>query len=111
MHRFRLARELSILLTLAFVVFSPLALPSLRAQNPPGRGIPELVDAIKASPGCLGVETARTAGGKQVIFAWFENKDALLKFYYGDAHQMLMRTLAPGASSGHPPLEAIADNS
>lgn len=28
--------------------------------------------------------------GKQVIFAWFENKDAVLKWYYSDAHQALM---------------------
>ena len=28
--------------------------------------------------------------GKQVIFAWFENKQAVLKWYYSDAHQALM---------------------
>ena len=40
----------------------------------PGAGFPNVVDAVKAAPGCLGVETAQTASGKRVIFAWFESK-------------------------------------
>lgn len=52
----------------------------------------ELVEALKKSPGCLGVETAMTGSGKMVIFSWFENKRALIKWYYGDTHQHIMKT-------------------
>lgn len=55
-----------------------------QAADPPPKGdgkgspdlvaaFPDLVAALKKSPGCLGVETARTASGKAVIFAWFED--------------------------------------
>ena len=37
-----------------------------------------LTAALKATPGCLGIGTAMTESGKQVIFAWFENKQAAL---------------------------------
>jgi hypothetical protein len=35
----------------------------------------------------LGIETAKTEGGKQVIFAWFEDKKAARKWYYSNTHQ------------------------
>ena len=50
-------------------------------------GYPDLVGGLKATPGCLGVETARTDSGKQVIFAWFEDKKAVLKWYHSDVHR------------------------
>jgi len=84
--------------------------PSLLAQQAKteGSGSPDLVAALKATPGCLGVETARTASGKQVIFAWFENKKALLDWYYSPAHQQLM-TLFP-AAPGRTPMPDVPDN-
>ena len=45
------------------------------AQSSPG-GFPSVVKALRAAPGCLGVETGQTASGRQVIFAWFEGKKA-----------------------------------
>ena len=67
-------------ISLALLLGSLLMTPPLLAQQAqrPAAGGPDLVGALKAVPGCLGVETARTATGKQVIFAWFENKKALL---------------------------------
>lgn len=100
-------REGLFVAALALVVFSP---GLLLAQGPP-QGLPDLVTALKSTPGCLGVETARTASGKQVLFAWFEDKKAVLNWFYSDTHQALMRTLAPGASSGRTPLSTIGDDS
>lgn len=51
---------------------------------------PDLVAGLKATKGCLGVETANTSTGKSVIFAWFENRKACLKWYYSDMHQAMM---------------------
>src|SRR5262245_16247020 len=54
----------------------------------------ELVVALKSSPGCLGVETGQMNSGKVTIFAWFEDKKAVLDWYYGDAHQSAMGAMA-----------------
>ena len=77
--------------------------PSLLAQQTRTEGSsgPDLVGALKSTPGCLGVETARTASGKQVIFAWFESKKALLDWYYSPLHQQLM-TQFPGGGARTP---------
>src|SRR5262245_19485939 len=60
----------------------------------PGRGglqgFPDLVKGLKETPGCLGVETARTSKGKNVIFAWFRDKKAVTKWYFSETHQKAM---------------------
>jgi hypothetical protein len=76
------------------------------AQTAPAQGAPEqpngqdlgaeLVAALKASPGCLGVDLGMMKSGKLSIFAWFENKKAVLDWYYGDAHQSAMGPMAAG---------------
>jgi hypothetical protein len=66
---------------------------------------------LKATPGCLGVDAARTMSGKQVIFAWFEDKKAVLNWYYSPGHQQLIKTLASGGNPGRKPLADIADDS
>ncbi len=50
-----------------------------------------LVSGLKGTKGCLGVETADTGSGKSVIFAWFENREACLRWYYSDMHQAMMK--------------------
>jgi len=80
--------------------------PSAKPQQ---QGYPDLTVALKATPGCLGVETARTASGKQVIFAWFENKQAVLKWYHSDVHKKLMKQFFPDGDYGKP-LKDIPDN-
>jgi hypothetical protein len=110
----RLAREAVIVLTLALVVFSPAALlvrgqAPARPQGPPA-GFPDLVGMLKATPGVLGVDAAQTMSGKQVIFAWFENKKAALNWYYSDGHQNLMKTLASGGIPGRTPMANVPDD-
>lgn len=70
---------------------------------------PALVEGLKATPGCLGVETAKTGSAKQVIFAWFENKTAARAWYYSDVHQRMMKQFHPGAEY-HTPLDGVADD-
>jgi hypothetical protein len=69
-----------------------------RAQQrgPQDLGFPDVVAGLKATPGCLGVEVARTPAGKNLVFAWFENKEAALKWYYSDMHQGAMNKFFPG---------------
>jgi quinol monooxygenase YgiN len=118
MARTRIVREFIVPLALTALISAPSG-ALLIAQGAPGQptsasaqqGMPDLVAGLKATPGCLGVELAKTQSGKQVIFAWFENKQALLKWYYSPTHQTVMKMLAPDAKSGRPPLNSIADNS
>src|SRR5262245_34541081 len=97
-------RDICGVLALAAVIFGPTIVAGQQAPSaqPPNGGFPDLVGALKASPGCLGVETARTSSGKQVIFAWFENKKAALAWYYSDTHRSLQKMLAPGAPARTP---------
>ena len=74
------------------------------------KAIPDLVAALKVAPGCLGVETAATSSGKQVIFAWFEDKKAVVKWYYSDVHKQVMKELTPGITNPNP-LKEIAEDS
>src|SRR5262249_49179793 len=73
------------------------------AQSPPG-GFPSVLGALKATPGCLGVETGQTSGGRRVIFAWFENKKALVGWYHSEAHQKAMKSVFPNQTFDRQPL-------
>jgi hypothetical protein len=87
------------------------------AALPPGKekakdkGFPDLVAALKATPGCLGVETAKTGSGKEVIFAWFEDKKAALKWYYSDTHKEVMARFFPDAERKRKPLADVPEDS
>jgi len=80
---------------------------SATAQINPG----EIVRALQTTPGCLGVETAETRSGKRVIFAWFENKKALVDWYYSDVHQRAMKRAFPDVSFERRPLPDLAEDS
>jgi hypothetical protein len=103
----------------SFVCFASMfALASIcPAADPPPKapandsGLPDLAASLKESPGCLGVETARTASGKSVIFAWFEDKKAALKWYYSDTHTALMKQFFPERTGKRKPLADVPDDS
>ncbi len=77
----------------------------------PRPGFPNVVGALRTTPGVLGVETAQTASGRQVIFAWFENKKALVDWYHSDAHQKAMKTVFPDQTFDRQPLPDLAEDS
>ena len=84
------------------------ALQEPTAQDPM-QGMPDLVGALKKSKGCLGVETAMTSSNKQVIFAWFEDKKAVLRWYSSPAHRAVMRGFVSAGANLKKPLEHIED--
>jgi hypothetical protein len=94
---------------LTVLVGIPTVLTTVHGQGAPG-GLPDLVGMLKATPGVLGVEAARTASGKQVIFAWFENKQAMLTWYYSAAHVKLMEQFAGAARRPDGPLAGVPDD-
>jgi hypothetical protein len=97
-------RDIGGVFVLAAAIFGPTLVAGQQppAGQQPAGGFPDLVGALKATPGCLGVETARTSSGKQVIFAWFENKKAVLNWYYSDTHRSVQKMFAPGSPSRTP---------
>ncbi len=85
--------------------------PQPSARQDPMATAPDLLGPLKATRGCLGVEAARTMSGQSVIFAWFEDKEAVLRWYYSEAHQSAQDLFFPDSNKGgHKPLEGIPDD-
>ena len=103
-------RELGAFLVLAAAIFAPVALAAQAPAPPPG-GLPDLVGALKATPGVLGVDAGQMLSGKQVVFAWFENKQAVLNWYNSDVHRKLMNGFSSGGRRPDGPLAGIKDDS
>jgi quinol monooxygenase YgiN len=106
----------------AFTAFAPSyqsqqppAQPSAPAAQPPPQadGIQNLgmalVQGLQATEGCLGVELAQTVSGKNVIFAWFEDKAAVKRWYYSDTHVAAMKRFFPDGQPGAP-LAGVPDD-
>jgi hypothetical protein len=85
-----------------------------RGQDPnpgdPGYG-EQLVKAVMASPGVLGIELGQTAKGRRVIFAWFEDKRALVNWYQSDFHERGVKWAFPNLKSVREPLPDLPENS
>src|SRR3954467_1461528 len=96
-------REVAAAAVLSMVIAVP-AMVSVRAQAAQdGKpGAPDLVAGLKATAGVLGVELARTTTGKNVIFAWFENKQAALNWYYSDTHMAALAQFGARRRPGGP---------
>lgn len=107
--KIRKGRELVIAGSVALTLFCVWATAAV-AQAPLG-GFPDVVGALRVTPGCLGVETAQTSSGKRVIFAWFENKKALVGWYHGEVHQKAMKTVFPNQMFDRQPLPDLAEDS
>jgi hypothetical protein len=108
----RTVREILAAAVLALVIGVPALVSTLHAQQPAQatQGFPDLIGMLKATPGVLGVDAARTMSGKQVIFAWFENKKAVLGWYYSDGHMALMRQFGAGPARPGGPLADVPDD-
>ena len=105
----RRLRETVAAAALTLVVATPALLGTVRAQGQPN-GFPDLVGALKATPGVLGVDATRgTMNGKMVIFAWFENKKAVMTWYNSDMHQALVKRYSRAVRPGGP-LTGVPDD-
>jgi hypothetical protein len=104
-----LIRESVAALLLATLIFAPGIVASAQTAAGPANPLMALPDLVRATPGCLGVETATTQSGKMVIFAWFENKKAALAWYYSQPHQMLMK-MGGGPSRPRGPMADVPDD-
>lgn len=104
-------RELGAVVLLTAAIFTPAIIAAQAPAPPPAGGIPDLIGPLKATPGVIGVDAAQTMSGKQVIFAWFENKQAVLNWYNSDVHRRLMNGFSSGGRRPDGPLAGITDDS
>lgn len=92
--------------------------PHQRGDAPPqqqpadqgNRGFPDLVTGLKNTEGCLGVETAKSSSGKNVIFAWFEDKNAAKNWYNSEMHQRAMNMFFPDRDGDREPMAGVPDD-
>ena len=68
----------------------------------------DLVGELKKTEGCLGVELVSTQSGKQAIFAWFDDRAAVLRCYDSPSHRGVMDRFCPDRPP-HRPLADIPD--
>jgi hypothetical protein len=106
-----LAKCVATCLVVAGLVTAVLSYQPPGQPRPRGELFPGLIEGLKSSPGCLGVETAQTGSGKAVIFAWFEDKKAAVAWYNSELHLGLMKKFFPEAVVSDKPLRRIADDS
>jgi hypothetical protein len=71
----------------------------------------QLIEGLRKTPGCLGVDAGRFMSGKNAIIAWFEDKAAAVRWYHSETHQQMMRMAfgEEAANIGHAPLEHVKD--
>ncbi len=101
------AKRLSSLVAASVVAVALLA--GVRPAVAQLEGIPDLVGGLNSSEGVLGVETAQTSSGKQVIFAWFEDKAAAVRWYHSAMHRGVQDAFFPDRPP-HVPLENVPDD-
>ncbi len=81
------------------------------ATTRPGRNLgTTLMEGLKATPGCLGVDSAITRSGKNVIFAWFKDKKAVMAWYESETHNTAKRMFFPQDTPDYVPLAGVPDD-
>ena len=80
------------------------------AQTPP-LDFRDVVRAARSAPGVLGVDTGQTASGRQVIFAWFEDKKSIVAWYRSEVHQKAIKSVFPDRTFDREPLPDLPENS
>ena len=111
MHRmFKLAVFASLLGAVIVLFVGKTGAQDKSQPQDPLAGLPDLVATLKKTPGVLGVDAARTMSGKNVIFAWFENRAAVMRWYYNPVHQGLMKRFF-GEGPYRKPLERVKEDS
>ena len=89
---------------------SCVALLWAQPKSPPnGKGKQSLAAAVRAVPGYVGMKEAKTEDGTEVSLIWFKNKDAVLKWYYSNAHQEVMNKYFGDVDLREPLADIAAD--
>ena len=75
------------------------------------QGIPDLKSGLEGVPGMLKTLSANVhLEEQQVIFGWFEDKEAVKRWYYGDMHQKMLSRFFPDRNPDREALEYVPDD-
>lgn len=69
-----------------------------------------LMAGLKQTEGCLGIDAGQWQSGKRTIIAWFEDKAAVQRWYYSNAHKGAMKAFAPDAENDTRPLGHVPND-
>ncbi len=82
------------------------------APAPPARSggdmAQTLIDALRATEGCLGADAAQFRSGKLAIVAWFENAEAARRWYRSETHARFL-AMAGAPPADREPLSHVED--
>lgn len=81
--------------------------PERPAGGPPDFAA-ALIKGLEGTEGCLGVDAGQFRSGKNTIVAWFENKEAVLRWYNHPTHRRMMMSVGADPAEGTP-LEHVTD--
>ena len=99
----------SMLHRLAFAFLPATLLLAQPAAAQQGDPFPGLREALNQVDGMLGIVAARTDDGKNVLFVWFENKAAVLRWYNSPYHRAMQDRFFPDRPA-RVPMEHIPDD-
>lgn len=68
------------------------------------------VRALRATPGCTGVELSQTQSGKRAIFAMFKDRASMIAWYRSAAHQEMVGKVSFYRDHAHTPGAGVAEN-
>jgi hypothetical protein len=68
-----------------------------------------LVTGLRGTEGCLGAEAGNFASGKLVIFGWFKDKAAAMRWHESAAHKQVSERFAGGRKMDRVPMEHVPD--
>ncbi|HBS28436.1 MAG TPA: hypothetical protein DEB06_03065 [Phycisphaerales bacterium] len=70
-----------------------------------------LIQGLQGTQGCMLVDNGRFQSGKNAIFAWFENREAVLRWYHSEAHRTAMSMVfGPEAKPREHALQGVPDD-
>ena len=87
-------RTILVLSLAAMAIAGELRSIDARAATPEDQAIAaseELLSALRSVDGVYGVKSARVHDGTELIFAWFEDKSAVLRWFEHSYHRKLLR--------------------
>ena len=79
-------------------------------KRPPTQDMGQrLVEGLKSTEGCLGVDSARMNSGKNVIIAWFKDPESVRRWYRHPVHAAMLQMVGSDVSENSP-LEHVKED-
>ncbi len=73
-------------------------------------GFPNFIQELRQTEGCLKAIGAKTFDGKDLVIAWFEDKAAAKRWYFGEMHQGMLDRFYPMRDPDREPLYWVPED-